>query len=48
MKLSDTAEVVSKENFQRQGKRLEERKSAKPETHGNKFLTEEVMRLMSN
>jgi len=49
MKLSDTAEVVSKENFQRQGKKLEERKdSVKPETNGNKFLTEEVIRLMSN
>jgi small-conductance mechanosensitive channel len=49
LKLSDTAEVVSKENFQRQGKRIEERKdSVKPETNGNKFLTEEVIRLMSN
>lgn len=49
MKLSDTAEVVSRENFQRQGKKLEERKdSVKPETNGNKFLTEEVIRLMSN
>jgi len=49
MRLSDTAEVVSKENFQRQGKKLEERKdSVKPETNGNKFLTEEVIRLMSN
>jgi len=48
MKLSETAEVVSKENFQRQGKRLEERKdSVKPETNGNKFLTDEVMKLMS-
>ena len=49
MRLSDTAEVVSKENLQRQGKKLEERKdSVKPETNGNKFLTEEVIRLMSN
>jgi hypothetical protein len=49
MRLSDTAEVVSKENFQRQGKKLDERKdSVKPETNGNKFLTEEVIRLMSN
>jgi hypothetical protein len=48
MKLSDTAEVVSRENFQRQGKKIEERKSVKPETNGNKFLTEEVIRLMSN
>jgi hypothetical protein len=49
MQLSDTAEVVSKENFHRQGKKLEERKdSVKPETNGNKFLTEEVIRLMSN
>jgi small-conductance mechanosensitive channel len=49
MKLSDTAEVISKENFQRQGKKIEERKdSVKPETNGNKFLTEEVIRLMSN
>lgn len=49
LKLSDTAEVVSKENFQRQGKRIEERKdSVKPETNGNNFLTEEVIRLMSN
>jgi hypothetical protein len=48
MKLSDTAEVVSKENFQRQGKKLEERKdSVKPETTGNRYLTEEVIRLMS-
>ena len=48
MKLSDTAEVVSKENFQRQGKKLEERKdSVKPETNGNRYLTDEVMKLMS-
>lgn len=47
MKLSDTAEVVSKENFQRQGKIIEQRKpNVKPETNGNQFLTEEVMRLM--
>jgi len=49
MRLSDTAEVVSRENFQRQGKKLEERSDGvKPETNGNKFLTEEVIRLMSN
>ena len=48
MKLSETAEVVSKENFQRQGKKIEERKdSVKPATTGNKFLTDEVIRLMS-
>jgi hypothetical protein len=48
MRLSETAEVVSKENFQRQGKKIEERKdSVKPATNGNKFLTEEVIRLMS-
>lgn len=47
MKLSDTAEVVSKENFQRQGKIVAQQKVA-PETNGNKFLTEEVIRLMSN
>ena len=47
MKLSDTAEVVSKENFQRQGKIVAQQKVV-PETNGNKFLTEEVIRLMSN
>jgi hypothetical protein len=47
MKLSDTAEVVSKENFQRQGKIVETRRDVKPETNGNKFLTDEVIRLMS-
>jgi hypothetical protein len=47
MKLSDTAEVVSKENFQRQGKIVESRRDVKPETNGNKFLTDEVIRLMS-
>lgn len=46
MKLSDTAEVVSRENFQRQGK-IVERKEIRPETNGNKFLTDEVLKLMS-
>mgnify|MGYP003644371241 CR=1 FL=1 len=37
------AQVVSKENFQRQGKLLE---SKKPETVGNVFLSEDSLRLM--
>jgi hypothetical protein len=45
MKLSDTAEVVSKENFQRSGKAI---KQITPTMNNNKFLTEEVIRLMSN
>jgi hypothetical protein len=46
MRLSDTAEVVSKENFQRQGKRLEERKVVAKPDGGNQFLTEDVLRLI--
>jgi hypothetical protein len=46
MRLSDTAEVVSKENFQRQGKKLEERKVAAKPDGGNQFLTEDVLRLI--
>jgi hypothetical protein len=46
MRLSDTAEVVSKETFQRQGKRLEERKVVAKPDGGNQFLTEDVLRLI--
>jgi hypothetical protein len=46
MRLSDTAEVVSKETFQRQGKRLEERKEVARHDGGNQFLTEDVLRLI--
>lgn len=46
MKLSDTAEVVSKETFQRQGKKLEERKEVARHDGGNQFLTEDVLRLI--
>lgn len=45
MRLSDTAEVVSKETFQRQGKKLEERKEVARHDGGNQFLTEDVLRL---
>lgn len=45
MKLSDTAEVVSKETFQRQGKKLEERKEVARHDGGNQFLTEDVLKL---
>ena len=45
MRLSDTAEVVSKETFQRQGKKLEERKEVARHDGGNQFLTEYVLRL---
>jgi hypothetical protein len=46
MRLSDTAEVVSKETFQRQGKKLEERKEVARHDGGNQFLTEDVLRLI--
>jgi hypothetical protein len=46
MRLSDTAEVVSKETFQRQGKKLEERKEGARHDGGNQFLTEDVLRLI--
>lgn len=46
MRLSDTAEVISKENFQRQGKKLEERKVVAKPDGGNQFLTEDVLRLI--
>ena len=45
MRLSDTAEVVSKETFQRQGKKLEERKEVARHDGGNQFLTEDVLKL---
>jgi len=45
MRLSDTAEVVSKETFQRQGRKLEERKEVARHDGGNQFLTEDVLRL---
>ena len=46
MRLSDTAEVVSKETFQRQGRKLEERKEVARHDGGNQFLTEDVLRLI--
>ena len=46
MRLSDTAEVVSKETFQRKGKKLEERKEVARHDGGNQFLTEDVLRLI--
>ena len=45
MRLSDTAEVVSKETFQRQGRKLEERKEVARHDGGNQFLTEDVLKL---
>lgn len=49
MRLSDTAEVVSKENFQRQGKKLnEQRVAARPSDGGNQFLTDDVISLMND
>ena len=46
MKLSDTAEVVSKENFKRQGKLLEGKRSTQPRDDENQFLTGDVLSLM--
>jgi hypothetical protein len=46
MELSETARIVSKETFQRQGKKLEERRVSAPPSDGNEFLTEGVLGLM--
>jgi len=45
MSLKGDAQVISKENFQRQGKKLVESNKT-PETVGNMFLTDEVMQLI--